>query len=76
MKVVLLRKLAEEMDGVDVSGYTAGDIVDLPRADARLLIAEQWAIPDRRTSVGGHCVERRRHHQSPARADDEVEQAS
>jgi hypothetical protein len=48
MKVVLMRKFAERIDGVDVSAYETGDVFDVPAADARLLMAERWAIPDRR----------------------------
>ena len=60
MKVVLLRKLADVMDGVNVRGYRRGDIVDLPPRDARLLIAESWAVADRRRADRGYPVERRR----------------
>ena len=59
--MVLLRKLAEVMDGIDLRGYENGDLVDLPARDARLLVAESWAVPDRRHSNTGCTVERRRH---------------
>jgi hypothetical protein len=65
MKVVLLRKLADVMDGVDVRSYSPGDVVDLPVRDAHLLIIESWAIPDRRRSDKG-CEVERRHRRSPA----------
>jgi hypothetical protein len=45
IRVRLLRKLAERLDGIDVSHYREGDVVDLPRAEAQLLIAERWALP-------------------------------
>src|SRR5262245_13277532 len=48
MKVRLLRKLAECIDGVDLSRRQVGEVFDLSRAEARLLIAEQWAEPARR----------------------------
>ena len=51
MKVVLIRKLADCMDGVDVSRHVVGDVLDLPDLDARLLVAEQWATPERRQAV-------------------------
>ncbi len=76
MKVVLVRKLADLMDGVDVRGYNAGDLLDLPTGDACALLAEQWAIRDRRESATPHSVERRSHRQTPSSADDDVEQAS
>lgn len=59
MRVVLQRKLADVMDGVDLRGYATGDVIDLASADARLLIAEAWAIPDRRHQQFPHSVERR-----------------
>ncbi len=46
-RVRLLRKLADRLDGIDVSDYGEGDIIDLPRAEAQLLIAERWAQPFR-----------------------------
>jgi hypothetical protein len=51
MRVVLTRKLANCLDGVDVSDRQVGDVLDLPAADARSLLAEQWAIPDRREHI-------------------------
>jgi hypothetical protein len=45
VRVRLLRKLADRLDGIDVSGYDEGDVLDLPRAQAQLLIAERWALP-------------------------------
>lgn len=52
MKVVLLRKLAEEsLDGVDVRNYRVGDVLDLAPADAQVLIEERWAMPDRRRAL-------------------------
>jgi hypothetical protein len=51
MKVRLIRKLAQLMNGVDVSNHEVGDIIDLPPRKGRMLVAEGWAIADRR--VGG-----------------------
>ena len=48
MWIRLTRKLAERIDGVDISRYAVGDVIDLTRGDAALLIAEDWAEP-----VGG-----------------------
>jgi hypothetical protein len=47
MRIRLDRKLADHLDGIDVSRYHEGDVLDLPRADAELLIAERWARPVR-----------------------------
>jgi muconolactone delta-isomerase len=44
MRVRLVRKLADILDGIDVSAYKSGDIVNLSPHDAELLIAEQWAV--------------------------------
>jgi hypothetical protein len=45
MFVRLVRKLADNLDGVDVSGHQEGEVLDLPARGAALLIAEQWAVP-------------------------------
>jgi hypothetical protein len=50
MKVWLTRKYAERIDGVDLSGRHIGDRFDLPTIEAELLVAEQWALPDRRNT--------------------------
>lgn len=43
MRVRLTKKLAERIDGVDLSRWRVGQVLDLPLEDARLLLAEQWA---------------------------------
>jgi hypothetical protein len=45
MWVRLTRKLADFVDGVDISHRCVGDVFELPIIDARLLIAEAWAEP-------------------------------
>jgi hypothetical protein len=45
MLVRLTQKLAECLDGVDVSTRSVDEIFDLPSRDAELLIAERWATP-------------------------------
>jgi hypothetical protein len=44
VQVRLTRKLAEEIDGVDLSQRQVGDVFPLPEPQARLLVAEQWAV--------------------------------
>lgn len=44
MRVRLTRKLADCLDGVDLSRYAVGDVLDLPKWEAHLLIAEGWAV--------------------------------
>ena len=41
--VRLTRKLAESIDGIDLSNRQVGDLILLPSHSARLLIAEGWA---------------------------------
>jgi hypothetical protein len=45
MRIRLIRKLAENIDGVDLSAHATGDFLDLPDLDAQLLLAEGWAEP-------------------------------
>jgi hypothetical protein len=56
MKVRLTRKLADSIDGVDLSRKRVGRIINVGRHDAQLLIAEGWGYPA--DDVG----ERRSHH--------------
>jgi hypothetical protein len=44
MRVRLTRKLAERVDGVDLSSYREGDVLALPSHEAELLVAEGWAV--------------------------------
>jgi hypothetical protein len=43
--VRLTRKLAEEIDGIDLTGRQVGDFLSLSGRDAQLIIAEGWAEP-------------------------------
>jgi hypothetical protein len=45
MKVRLTKKLAEMLDGVDLSEHHVGEVFDLPEGEARLIVAEEWAEP-------------------------------
>lgn len=38
MKVVLTRKLADMVDGIDVAACEVGDVLDLPSREARLRV--------------------------------------
>lgn len=51
MRVRLTRKFADQIDGVDLEGFRVGDVLDLPPLQARLLLAEEWAVPERRASA-------------------------
>lgn len=52
MKVRLLRKLSDLINGVDLSRAQAGDTLDLSPRDAFTLIAEGWASPVADTKAG------------------------
>ena len=43
MAVRLTRKLADMIDGIDLSAFSVGDVLHLPWRGAWLLIAEGWA---------------------------------
>jgi hypothetical protein len=43
VKVRLTRKLADRINGVDVTGRAVGDVFQLSRHDAEVLMAEGWA---------------------------------
>jgi hypothetical protein len=66
MKVRLTRKLADCLDGIDVRAHSVGDVIDLTVSEAQLLLAERWAVPERRNGEGSPPgVERRRQDASP-----------
>lgn len=43
--VRLTRKLAQCLNGIDLSSVSAGDRIELSQRDAEMLIAEGWAAP-------------------------------
>jgi hypothetical protein len=45
VKVRLTRKLADRINSVDLTDRAPGDVFQPPRHEARLLIAEGWAVP-------------------------------
>jgi hypothetical protein len=56
MQVRLTRKLAEIIDGIDLSRSRVGDLIDLSQHDAEVLVAEGWATSaDSRCYVSGGC---------------------
>ena len=55
-RVRLIRKIAESVNGIDLSPYHVGDVFDLHPLEADVLIIEGWAVteytdraPDRRS---------------------------
>ena len=59
MRVRLTRKLADRIDGVDLRGHQVDEVFDVPPRDAHLLMAEEWAIAERRSADLPHATERR-----------------
>jgi hypothetical protein len=43
--VRITRKFADFIDGVDLSARRVGDVIHVPAQEAKLLLAEQWAVP-------------------------------
>jgi hypothetical protein len=50
--VRLLRKLADALNGVDLSGHTVGDVIEMEPWAATILIMEGWAEIDDAGGVG------------------------
>jgi hypothetical protein len=50
MRVIVVRKLADRVDGIDLTHCDVGDVLDLAEPDARAIVAERWAVPARRRS--------------------------
>jgi hypothetical protein len=68
MQIRLTRKLADAIDGIDVSGHAVGDVIDLPQHDATILVAEGWAASAGITA--GSAGDRRRSGHGDRRAPD------
>lgn len=50
MRVRLIKKFAEKIDGVDLRAHAPGDTLNLDRSEARLLLAEGWAVTEKSTT--------------------------
>jgi hypothetical protein len=46
VRVRLIKKFAERIDGVDLRAHAPGDTINLARSEARLLLAEGWAVAE------------------------------
>jgi len=42
MRVRIVRKLADRVDGIDLTNYDVGEVIELPEMDGRIMVAEQW----------------------------------
>lgn len=56
MRVRLTRKLAQRVDGIDLSSYHEGDVLDLSVREADLLVAEGWAVRTGSREVRGRTA--------------------
>ena len=45
MRIKLVRKFANAINGIDLASVSVGDVVELKNAQAILLIREGWAEP-------------------------------
>src|SRR5437764_1717076 len=43
MRIRLTRRLAEHINGIDLSRHVVGDLIELSQHDGEMLIAEGWA---------------------------------
>jgi len=50
MRVRISRKLADSVDGIDLSHCAVGDVIDLADHQARMIVAERWAVFARRAA--------------------------
>jgi hypothetical protein len=66
MLVRLTQRLAECIDGIDLSHRAVDDVFDLAPRDAELLIAEGWAVPA--VAVAGKANPPREHVRGEAAA--------
>jgi hypothetical protein len=44
IRVQLIRKLANRLNGVDLTPYSVGQVIELPERAAAVLISEGWAL--------------------------------
>jgi hypothetical protein len=72
MRVRLIKKLAPHVDGVDLSHHEVGTVLDLPSTQARLLIAEGWAVRERRHKAVTPRVIAFRRSTDPGHRDDDI----
>jgi len=50
MRIRIVCKLADCVDGIDLSHCAVGDAIDLAERQARIMVAEQWAVFARRAA--------------------------
>jgi len=57
VRIRLIKKLAGIIDGVDLNGKSVGETLEMSLSDASLLLAEGWAVPERRAGSGEQARE-------------------
>jgi hypothetical protein len=45
IRIQLIHKYADRINGVDLASYTVGDVLDLPEPSGAILIDAGWALP-------------------------------
>lgn len=45
IQVRLVLKLADQLNGLDLSKYQVGEVIDVPGHTALMLMGEGWAVP-------------------------------
>jgi hypothetical protein len=66
MRVRITQKLAERVDGIDLSHAAEGDVIELSPRDGAMLIAEHWAEP---VPAGTPVAQIKRHAERAVAAD-------
>jgi hypothetical protein len=66
LRIRLTRKLADWIDGIDLSDAAVGDVLDVPITEAHILIAEGWAVLS---------IERPKRHHSNGKASEQADAA-
>ena len=69
MRVRLTKRLANMIDGINLDGHTPGDVLTLSDREAQMLVAERWAIPERREQSGEPPGDERRRESPYGRPD-------
>jgi hypothetical protein len=44
MKVRLIKRFADAIDGISLARCRVGDVIDFPSDEARVLLASEWAV--------------------------------
>jgi hypothetical protein len=67
MRIRLTRKFSKFINGVDLTHRRVGEIIELPRHEAAILLAEEWAAPADDPSIRATADDARRRRRSRKR---------